>query len=109
MILLYYSELETQIKDIVGRIGDGNGLPWPKPQALKIISGEERSRIALLRVLEVRLGMRRQTDTKLSADGEIKPVVSKEGNEPERFTDLITFWVGIYFLAHSTVHCNYMT
>ena len=67
-----------QIKEIVGRIGDGNGLPWYKTQALKTISSEERSRIALLRVLEVRLGVRKQTDAKLSADGEIKPVVIVE-------------------------------
>lgn len=74
------SELEMQIKEIVGRIGDGNGLPWYKSHALKTISMEERSRIALLRVLEVRLGVRNQTDTKLSADGEIKPVVNYDSN-----------------------------
>ncbi len=71
-----FSELEMQIKDIVGRIGDGHGLPWYKTQSLKTIAAEERSRIALLRVLEVRLAVRKQTDTKLSANGEIKPVVN---------------------------------
>lgn len=71
-------ELETQIKDIVRRIGAGQGLPWPKSQVLKTIATDERSRVALLRVLEVRVGTREQTETNLSANGEIRPVaVSK--------------------------------
>ena len=59
----------------MGRIGAGQGLPWPKSQALKTIATDERSRVALLRVLEVRVATREQTETNLSANGEIRPVV----------------------------------
>lgn len=76
IFLPLYSELETQIKDIVGRIGAGQGLPWPKTAALKSIVSQERSRVALLRLLELRLGVREQTNLLLSADGEIVPAVS---------------------------------
>lgn len=68
--------METQIKELVGRIGAGQGLPWPKTAALKSIVSDERSRVALLRLLELRLGIRRQTNLLLSANGEIRPVVS---------------------------------
>ncbi|XP_011405011.1 PREDICTED: MAP kinase-activating death domain protein-like [Amphimedon queenslandica] len=68
-------ELETQIKDIVCRVGAGQGLPWPKSVALKTIASEERSRVALLRLLELRLGIRQQNNLLLSANGEIVPII----------------------------------
>jgi hypothetical protein len=68
-------ELETQIKELVARIGAGHGLPWPKPLFLKAIATEERSRVALLRLLELRLGIRKQTNLLLSADREVVPVM----------------------------------
>ena len=74
--MLSNSELETQIKDIVYRVGAGQGLPWPKSVALKTIASEERSRVALLRLLELRLGIRQQNNLLLSANGEIVPIVS---------------------------------
>lgn len=76
IVFIVYSELETQIKDIVSRVGSGQGLPWPKSMALKSIVSQERSRVALLRLLELRLGIRHQTNLLLSANGEIIPVVS---------------------------------
>lgn len=76
MCLFFHSELETQIKDIVGRIGAGHGLPWPKPLSLKALASDERSRVALLRLLELRLGVRKQTNFLLSSNGEIVPIVS---------------------------------
>lgn len=60
----------------MSRVGSGQGLPWPKSMALKSIVSQERSRVALLRLLELRLGIRHQTNLLLSANGEIIPVVS---------------------------------
>ena len=65
------------IKELVTRITSGQGLPWPKPPAFKKIVGEERNRVALLRQLELRLGVREQTELVWSVRGEIGPVVSK--------------------------------
>ena len=71
--------MEQHIKELVGRIGSGQGLPWPKPQYFKKIVSEEKSRVALLRRLELRLGIREQTEMLLSVHDEIKPVVSVLG------------------------------
>lgn len=68
--------MEQHIKELVGRIGNGQGLPWPKPQYFKKIVSEEKSRVALLRLLELRLCIREQTEMLLSVQQEIKPVVS---------------------------------
>lgn len=67
------------IKELVVRIGSGQGLPWPKPLAFKKIVGEERNRVALLRHLELRLGVREQNKLVQSVKKEIRPVVSMGG------------------------------
>ena len=36
--------MEQHIKELVGRLGSGQGLPWPKPQYFKKIVSEEKSR-----------------------------------------------------------------
>ena len=91
------SELETQIKEIVGRIGAGHGLPWPKPVALKTIASDERSRVALIRLLELRLGVRKQTNLLLSANGEIVPVVSTKQSSKDNTLSALKFsFIGFY-------------
>lgn len=79
-LTLSHSSSEQDIKELVTRVSTGQGLPWPKPLVFKKIIGEERSRVALLRQLELRLELREQNEMVQSVREEIRPVVSV-GNE----------------------------
>ena len=58
---------------------DGQGIPWPKPLGMKTLAAEERSRVAVLRMLEVRLGVRKPSDTVMATQEQIQHVVRREG------------------------------
>ena len=72
------SPSEQDIKELVTRISTGQGLPWPKPLVFKKIISEERSRVALLRQLELCLKLREQDEMVQSVREEIRPVVSRQ-------------------------------
>ena len=70
------SSLELQIHELVTKIADGQGLPWPKPAYLRRLAYQERSRVLVLRQLEERLGTRETGDTVMAKSEQIIAVVS---------------------------------
>ena len=67
--------LEYQIQELVHRLLDGQGLPLIKPPALRRMSGYEKTRVMVLRMLETVLGVRRPGELKMATDSQILPVV----------------------------------
>ena len=65
------------MNELVARLLDGQGLPWPKPPYLKQVASQERARVLALRMLETRLGVRRPTDTVMATSTQMRPVVSE--------------------------------
>ncbi len=61
------------------KISEGQGLPWPKPPALKKLASYEKTRVIVLRMLENKLGLRRSSELALSEEPRITAVVSREG------------------------------
>lgn len=57
------------------RISTGQGLPWPKPASFKKMIGEERHRVTLLKMIELRLRVRKQNTLLQAVDKDIRPVV----------------------------------
>lgn len=74
------SSLELQMQELVMKIMDGQGLPWPKPAYLKRLAYQERSRVCVLRILEEKLGIREPSDTALASSDQIIAVVSDSGS-----------------------------
>lgn len=66
------------IQDLVSRVMDGQGIPWPKPPGMKTLAAEEGSRVAVLRMLEVRLGVRKPSDIVMATQERIQHVVRRE-------------------------------
>ena len=63
------------IQDLVNKIMDGQGIPWPKPLSMKTLAAEEKSRVAVLRVLEVKLGVRKPSNIVMATEERIQHVV----------------------------------
>ena len=70
------SGLELQIQDLVSKIVDGQGLPWPKPAYLKRLASQEKTRVLVLRLLEEKLGVREPGETVMATSDQIIAVVS---------------------------------
>ena len=70
--------LEFQIQEIVTKILDGQGLPWPKPPSLKRLVSHEKTRVLILRLLEIKLGVRRQDEMTMFTNSRIMPVVRNQ-------------------------------
>ena len=58
---------------------DGQGIPWPKPPGMKTLAAEEGSRVAVLRMLEVRLGVRKPSDIVMATQERIQHVGVSRG------------------------------
>ena len=67
--------LENQIQELVTKIIDGQGLPWPKPAHLKRLASYEKTRVMLLRQLEVKLGVRQPDEFVMATEPQIAHVV----------------------------------
>ena len=76
VLCLFYRVLEHQIQELVQKLLDGQGLPLIKPPALRRMAGYEKTRVMVLRQLEMELGVRRPGDLKMATDSQILPVVS---------------------------------
>ena len=70
------STLEVQIYDLALRIVEGQGLPWPKPAYLRRVANHEKTRILVLRQLEVKLGVREAGEMVMATGDQIIAVVS---------------------------------
>ena len=68
--------LEYQIQELVQKLLDGQGLPLIKPPALRRMASYEKTRVMVLRQLEMQLGIRRPSNLTLATDSQILPVVS---------------------------------
>ena len=67
--------LENQIQDLVTKITEGQGLPWPKPAHLKRLASYEKTRVMLLRQLEIKLGVRQPDEFVMATEPQIAHVV----------------------------------
>lgn len=67
--------LENQIQDLVTKITEGQGLPWPKPAHLKRLASYEKTRVMLLRQLEVKLKVRQPDEFVMATEPQIAHVV----------------------------------
>ena len=69
--------LENQINDLVTKITEGQGLPWPKPAHLKRLASYEKTRVMLLRQLEIKLRVRQPDEFVMATEPQIAHVVRK--------------------------------
>lgn len=67
--------MELQIQELVVKIMEGQGLPWPKPAYLKRLAYQERSRVMVLRLLEEKLGIREAGEMVMATSDQIIAVV----------------------------------
>ena len=72
--------LEGQIQELVKRVVEGQGLPWPKPAGLKKLASHEKTRVMVLRQLEVELAVRNPDDLRMATSPQIAVVVSGRHN-----------------------------
>ena len=56
-----FRALENQNQELVTKITEGQGLPWPMQAHLKRLAGYEKTRVMLLQHMEVRLKVRPAT------------------------------------------------
>lgn len=70
------SNLESQIHDLVGKLLSGQGLPWLKSVGLKHLTSHEKTRVMLLRLLELKLGVRTPNMFVVSTELYVLPKVS---------------------------------
>ena len=63
----------------MSKLLSGQGLPWLKSVGLKYLAGHERTRIMLLRLLELKLGVRTPDMFVMSTELYVLPKVSVEG------------------------------
>ena len=68
--------LEHQLLDVVMKVLDGQGISWPKPPGLKRLASQEKTRVMVLRLLEVKLGLRKPDSFSTTTQPQIQPVVS---------------------------------
>lgn len=65
------------MQELVKKLLDGQGLPWPKPAYLKHLAGQEKTRVQVLRLLEEKLGIREADEMVLATSDQIIAVVSR--------------------------------
>jgi len=70
------SNQESQIHDLVGKLLSGQGLPWLKSAGLKHLASHEKTRVMLLRLLEMKLGVRTPNMFVMSTELYVLPKVS---------------------------------
>lgn len=70
------SNQESQIYDLVGKLLSGQGLPWLKSAGLKHLASHEKTRVMLLRLLEMKLGVRTPNMFVMSTELYVLPKVS---------------------------------
>lgn len=58
------------------KITEGQGLPWPKPAHLKRLASYEKTRVMLLRHLEVKLRVRQPDAFVMATEPQIAHIVS---------------------------------
>ena len=64
---------------MVTKITEGQGLPWPKPAHLKKIASYEKTRVMLLRQLEIKLRVRQPDELVMATEPQIAHVVRTLG------------------------------
>ena len=67
--------MDNQVMEFVGKVVSGQGLPWPKPAALKRLAMYEKTRVLILRHLEEKLGVRTSNDVVMATSAQVTPVV----------------------------------
>ena len=93
--------LEHQLLDVVMKILDGQGISWPKPPGLKRLASQEKTRVMVLRLLEVKLGLRKPNSFSTATQPQIQPVVS-------HYCGHYLYTICILFVNYYTLHCIYI-
>lgn len=100
------SNQESQIHDLVGKLLSGQGLPWLKSVGLKHLASHEKTRVMLLRLLELKLGVRTPNMFVMSTELYVLPKVSVS-SMAVFMTDIFT--CSCVCVLHLTTHAHHMT
>jgi len=93
--------LESQIHNLVNKLLSGQSLPWSKPIELKRLATHEKTRVMVLRLLEVKLGVRTPDVLVMSSGMYVVPKVST-CIPISMFPALVTTLYSIYTMSTHT-------